>query len=240
MPQRRSDTYDMDDLLADAWGRGRGGFPDMNHAGGGVESRYDPVIGREILRRVLEGDTVAEIAEDPDLPSYATIYTWVRRHAEFRWRWQAARRHLAEGRVNAIEIRERSRRALQVLKAKVDGGPVRGRGGRRSTYSLKVARVFCRRVARGETVSAICADPKMPSVKALYGWLRREPLFREMYAEARGAWLMELEGRQLAALDKVLRGPMTAARVRAANQEVERLAGRIGRLTPKTYRPGAV
>jgi transposase-like protein len=239
MEQHHTDTYGPDDLETDRWGRGALEFPEMNHAGGGVDSRYDPVIAREILRLVLEGQTVKEIAEDPDLPSYSTIYVWVRRHADFRWRWRAARRHLAEGRVNTIDLTHRSKRAWNVLKATVDGGPVRGRGGR-STYNLKTARAFCRRLERGEAVSAICADPKMPSTKAVYGWLRREPAFRQMFVDARGQWLCWLEELQDEALYELSQGAPTAARVRAVRRRLAELDGRIGRLTPKTYRVGSL
>ncbi|HEY8617207.1 hypothetical protein [Phenylobacterium sp.] len=239
MEQYETRTYDLDDLAEDDWGRSHETFPEMNHAGGGVESRYDPVIAREILRRVLGGETVKAIVADPDLPSYSTVFVWLRRHYEFRWRWRAARRHLAQGRVNKIELTERSKRAWQVLKTKVDGHAIRGRGGRGSTYNLRKARAFCRRVERGETVSAICADPKMPSVKAVYGWLRREPVFREMYVNARAVWLTWLEEEKDEALSAALRGPVTGRSVRAAWRRVEELESRIGRLTPKTYRLGS-
>ncbi|WP_374470898.1 hypothetical protein [Phenylobacterium sp.] len=239
MEQHHTDTYGPDDLEVDGWGRGALEFPEMNHAGGGVESRYDPVIAREILRLVLEGKTVKEIAEDPDLPSYSTIYVWVRRHADFRWRWRAARRHIAEGRVDRIDLTYRSKRAWHLLKAKVDGGPVRGRGGR-STYDLKTARAFCRRLERGEAVSAICADPKMPSTKAVYGWLRREPVFREMFVRARGLWLSWLEELQEEALSELAQGPTSLDRVRAVRHRLAEPDGRIGRLTPKTYRVGSL
>lgn len=232
------ERYDLDALEEDGWGRRAcGPLPEMDHTGGWKESQYDPRLGREIVRRVLCGETIRAITAEAEMPSYATLFQWLRVHADFRWRYQAARRHLAEGRVAQIALTEASRRAWPELRAKVEGGPVRRRGGRASSYDLRVARAFCELIAEGETVTAACARRGMPSVKVLYTWLRQRPEFRQMYAQARDHWLARLREQGDEALDLAVAGVVSARAVRAARRQAARLEGRIGRLTPKTYRP---
>lgn len=229
--------YDLDALEADGWGRrARGPLPEMDHTGGWKASQYDPRLGREIVRRVLCGETVRSIAADPEMPSYPTLFHWLRVHADFRWRYQAARGHLAAGRRARIALTEASRRAWPALRARVEGGPVRRRGGRRSSWDAGVARAFCDLIAEGETVTAACGRRGMPSVKVLYAWLRQRPEFREMYAAARDHWLARLREQGDEALSLALEGPVTAQGVRAARRRAARLDGRIRWLTPKTYR----
>ncbi|HVI31337.1 hypothetical protein [Phenylobacterium sp.] len=88
--------YDLDALEEDGWGRrDRGPLPSMDHTGGWKASQYDPRLGREIVRRVLCGETMRAIAADEEMPSYPTLFQWLRVHADFRWRYQAARRRRA-------------------------------------------------------------------------------------------------------------------------------------------------
>ncbi len=59
---------------------------------------------------------------------------------------------------------------------------------KRSSYgpfSAKTARELCRRVAAGETVAAICAEPGMPSVTTIGKWVKQHPTFGRIYAQAR-------------------------------------------------------
>ena len=39
--------------------------------------RYDEETGIAICTRIIEGETIKEICEDPDLPSQRTIYRWL-------------------------------------------------------------------------------------------------------------------------------------------------------------------
>ena len=233
---RAREHYDLDALEEDGWGRSAAPLPSMDHTGGWKASQYDPRLGREIVRRVLCGETIRSITADAEMPSYPTLFQWLRVHGDFRWRYQAARRHLAEGRLAQIALKEASRRAWPALRAKVEGGPVRRRGGRRSSYDVRVARAFCDLIAEGATVTAACGRRGMPSVKVLYTWLRQRPEFREMYAAARDHWLARLREQGDEALGLAVEGVASAAAVRAARRQAARLDGRIGRLTPKTYR----
>jgi hypothetical protein len=72
----------------------------------------------------------------------------------------------------------------------------------------------------------------MPSVKAVYGWLKRLEEFLDMYLEARAA-----QKRWLEFMIEMIVMDATPATLKAAQAEVARLEGRIGQLTPKTYQP---
>jgi hypothetical protein len=59
------------------------------------------------------------------------------------------------------------------------------KAGRPSTYSPKLADRICQRLANGESLRAICADPNMPDKATVLRWADRNPEFRGRYARAR-------------------------------------------------------
>ncbi|MBI5138006.1 MAG: hypothetical protein HZA24_11820 [Nitrospirae bacterium] len=60
----------------------------------------------------------------------------------------------------------------------------RGRGTP-TRYTIATARAICQRLARGEPLTLVCADPAMPAYRTVMDWLAARPRFREMYAQAR-------------------------------------------------------
>ncbi len=56
-------------------------------------------------------------------------------------------------------------------------------------YSPALGAVICARIARGETVRAICKGRGMPSHATMYHWLARHPDFAERFARAKAAQL---------------------------------------------------
>lgn len=52
-------------------------------------------------------------------------------------------------------------------------------------YSAGLADLICDRLARGESLMAICAEDGMPSQSMVYRWLDKYLNFREKYAHAR-------------------------------------------------------
>lgn len=48
---------------------------------------------------------------------------------------------------------------------------------------ISMSRV-CRRLARGESIRRISADPKLPNSETIYQWLQDDPVFRARYAIA--------------------------------------------------------
>lgn len=59
------------------------------------------------------------------------------------------------------------------------------KNGVKTTYSVAVAERICKALAEGRTITSICSDDDMPSLNAVYGWLRSQPAFSEAYARAR-------------------------------------------------------
>lgn len=210
-------------------------LPAMDHTSGAVGSQYHPALGAEICRRIADGQTIRQIVADPDMPAYATLFHWRKVHPSFGRMYRAAREEIA-----ASELRRRVE--VETWKPFWRAHRARlglGRGwvsGRRSTYERKVARALCRRIAAGEALYRVTADPAMPSAKAVYGWLRREPEFRAMYAQAAEVRRLGLEFEIDRVLDRLEDGPATPEGLRSAKRAVARLEGRIGRLTPKLYR----
>lgn len=59
-------------------------LPAMDHTGGYKVSQHHPALGAEICRRMWAGQTIPEIAADPQMPSHATVFRWRQRRAGVR------------------------------------------------------------------------------------------------------------------------------------------------------------
>ena len=57
--------------------------------------------------------------------------------------------------------------------------------GRSPGYSVEVAETICERLINGESLRAICADPRMPAKATVFRWLASNQEFRRSYALAR-------------------------------------------------------
>ena len=57
--------------------------------------------------------------------------------------------------------------------------------GRSLGYSAEIAETICERLINGESLRAICADPRMPAKATVFRWLARNQEFRRSYALAR-------------------------------------------------------
>ncbi len=57
--------------------------------------------------------------------------------------------------------------------------------GRPTTFTQKVADTICERIAAGESLRKITADPGMPCQTAVFSWLARHEAFAQQYARAR-------------------------------------------------------
>lgn len=203
--------------------------PEMDHAAGGKESAYTPAMGRVILARVAWGETMKAIAADPRMPSYATIYRWLDVHEDFAEGMVQVRRERARAAI-ARDIEARAIRAAQRTLEEQLGLRRRRGPGRKSTYTVKAARAVCRRIVDGASLSAVARQPGMPSAKAVYRWLKNEPAFRAMYAEAcrHRQWGLRFEK------DLVL-DQTDWLNLAAGKRRVAAIEGRMGRLWPKKY-----
>jgi len=59
------------------------------------------------------------------------------------------------------------------------------KSGRSNGYSSEIAETICDRLAEGQSLRAICADPTMPAKATVFRWLARHQEFRHWYALAR-------------------------------------------------------
>jgi hypothetical protein len=57
--------------------------------------------------------------------------------------------------------------------------------GRTTKYTPETVETICERLGEGESLTEICADLHMPSMRSVTGWLRRYPEFRQAYMIAR-------------------------------------------------------
>jgi hypothetical protein len=203
----------------------------MDHAAGGRESRYTPQMGRVILARIEAGETVKQLCADPRMPSYATVYQWVRVDEEFGAAWMDLRARQARQAIADDAQAAAHRASLRTFKESL-GVARRRRGGKRSSYTAAAGGKICRRVAAGAALSHVLAEPGMPSSKAVYRWLKTQPAFRRAYHQACWARMRELQFQIDLAVDRVAETYDLAG----GKAAVARLEGRMGRLVPKKYR----
>ncbi len=52
-------------------------------------------------------------------------------------------------------------------------------------YSEKLAKELCDRLICGESLTAVCADPQMPSITTVMGWINNREEFGKCYRRAR-------------------------------------------------------
>jgi len=61
----------------------------------------------------------------------------------------------------------------------------KNKGGRPTKFNDQLAGKILGRIAVGESVRSICADPAMPSADTIYRWIGEKPEFSERYARAK-------------------------------------------------------
>lgn len=141
--------------------------------------RYSEELGAEICARVAAGESLMAICRDEGMPHRTSVRDWALKEPEFGGALRAAMR----------QAQLALRRADLERFAKA-----RDNRGRWSTYTPEKGEAICRRVADGETVVSIAADPEMPTAATIYYWARRIPEFGDAYAEARALaadWLAD-------------------------------------------------
>lgn len=163
---------------------------------------YSAKVVKAICRRIAAGELFYRICREPGMPTPQSVRMWARRHPE----------------VGAML------RAARVASGRTCGGGV-------STYDAAMADEVFARLCEGESLTAMAADPDMPSLSTLFAWRRAHAGFDEtvrlgqrIFAErlADEGWEMALEA-----------DPQTAylTFVRLAH-----LRWWAGVLAPRTYR----
>jgi hypothetical protein len=110
-------------------------------------------------------------------------------------------------------------------------------------YTGELGTAICERLARGESLRKMCAEPGYPDRHTIARWTREHPQFREQYEQARLLWADELfeeiaelaaQARQLAE-DAEARGFNAHAAVGALREEIRAKMWVCARLRPDKY-----
>lgn len=205
--------------------------PPMDHRQGARQpSQYSDAMGRIILARLEEGESMTRIAADPDMPSHRTIYVWQRRHPHFGRAWAEVRADEALRRRRAVAEREYHRATWEKLRAGVEGRAPRRKMGRRSSFTPEVGQTYCALIFEGLTLRQASARPGMPDKRTVYRWLRNHPQFRDWYREA--MWLRDqmMADRIMDVVDRV-----TPENLRETKRIVKHLEARAAALRPKVW-----
>jgi hypothetical protein len=137
-------------------------------------STFDSEVAAAICRRVAAGESLRSICRaDPAMPTEKTVWNWARAHPRFK----AMKDHaFATARARSLAARDEAE-----LQRWIGFGGPRGRTGRPSGFSWRLADVILERLVMGEALSAICRDPGAPRVGTVYNWLKRQPEFLASY-----------------------------------------------------------
>ncbi len=118
---------------------------------------FDQTVADRIVLRLSKGETVRQVAADPDLPGETALRRWRRRHPEF----------------NTV---------LNLAK----GSGHRRRMQARSACTPALTEAIAHHIIHGGSLrSAAQAVPGAPHRVTLYGWIRRHRAFAEEIARAK-------------------------------------------------------
>lgn len=185
---------------------------------------YSPELGRAICARIAAGESARALAREPGMPSRRTFGDWAAREPDFAQALEAAKRAARLSRM----AKDRAADAGRIWRKMLTRAG--RRGGSLSSYSPERGEAVCARIAAGESVLSIGADPAMPCAVTIYNWVRREAGFLEMYEQARSvaadlmfdlAWDIALE--------------TTEETVRADRLRIQTLRWKTAMQAPKKY-----
>lgn len=139
------------------------------------QSLYTPEQGRAVCARVAAGESLRRIGAGAGWPSPQTVWKWARAHPQFGEALSAAQRAARIGARLADHERNLARTARREP----------WRRGRPPLYEPALADEICGRLAEGESLGAIAADPDMPSYRTILRWVGEKPDFADAYVLAR-------------------------------------------------------
>lgn len=194
-------------------------IPPMDKEPGDKLSAFTWAMGRLILRRIADGETVKAITADPRMPAYCTVFRWMQVVPEFGEAVAKVRGFLAEQRLAEADARRRAQ------------GRRRNGGGQREQASAEALGRFLDALWEGTSMSEAVARPGAPSSKVVYSRVRKCPGFRAAFVEACGFRDVALRIGRDVVIDRV-----AATGIPAANAALREVDARRGRLRPKLYR----
>jgi hypothetical protein len=144
----------------------------------GAPTMYTPELADRIAAELIRGRHLAELCDDPGMPSKSTVRNWVADNRE--------------------DFAERYRLAQEIGRA-MNGGPVR--------YSADVADRVIGELMEGRTLVEVCDDPGMPSKGTVLTWVKRDhDGFAARYREAREVGSQIIVDKLLTIGDDLARG----------------------------------
>jgi len=194
-------------------------IPPMDKEAGWKDTAFTWAMGRLILQRIADGETVKAITVDPRMPAYCTVFRWMQVVPEFGKAVAEVRRLLAQQRLAYADARRRAH-----------GRRRNGAGGQEQASAEMLGR-FLDALWDGASVSEAVAQPGAPSFKMVYSRVRKCPGFRAAFVDACDYRDFRLELERDEAIHRVF-----ATGIPAANAALRELDGRRGRLRPKLYR----
>lgn len=135
---------------------------------------YTPDRARAFVARIAAGEHLTAICAEPDMPGAPVIYKYLRRHDDFAQAYREARRV-------ALRRADAEQAALRPAPRPKDPR----KPGRHTKCTPRMVEAICERLAGGESLTELCADPAMPSMRSVSNWLVRDPAFRQAYMSAR-------------------------------------------------------
>lgn len=211
-------------------------IPPMDKEAGYKPSAFTWAMGRLILQRMADRETMKAITADPRMPAYCTVFTWVKRVPEFGEAYRQVRDALA-----AVKREEAEGQRAAAVRAKAATAIAAGKrprdwvSGRASTYSPEVAADLCLAIEDGASLSEVVRRPGMPSFKAVYTWLRRRPDFAAMYVEACRRRELGYTFQVHMIADRAIDMGFLAD-LPSLDREIRAVRGRAGRVRPRLYR----
>jgi hypothetical protein len=136
-----------------------------------------------IPARVEGGQMIRQVAADPNMPSYRTIYDWLERHPGFAAAWAQMRSDIARFRRRRIAEREQGAQVWETIRSGRGPRPA-AQGGRKSTYTPERGEAFCDLIIQRLNTREALARPGMPAEQMVHLWLRNHPDFRSLYLMA--------------------------------------------------------
>ena len=189
--------------------------------------RWSPELGQVICERLASGTPEAALCRAPGMPSVQAVRKWARREPEFGAAYEAAKVAARAARLSKdrkIDLARRWRKALTLASGWTPAG------GAVSPYCDELAQLICERIAGGESVLSIGADPAMPCAQTIYNWVRRRDDFREMYLTAR-----DLAADLIFDLAFEVAVETSEETVRADRLRIQTFRWRAAALAPKKY-----
>lgn len=157
-------------------------MPSMSPGRAGV--RYSDALGAEICARVARGESVRALSQEPGMPSRRCFDDWARRDPVFGQALAAAKLKARRARVAGDRAAEAAGRGWRRMLSRAGQ-----RGGSVSILTPEITEAVCARIAAGQSVLAIGADPAMPGAVSIYNWARWDATFREAYLRAKDVGL---------------------------------------------------